>query len=82
MMLIQILPFIVKAHELRTKTKSELMSQLKELKEELQSLRIAQVTGGAPAKLAKISVVRKSIARVLTVINQITKSKVSLRYIC
>ena len=53
------------------------MSQLKELKEELQSLRIAQVTGGAPAKLAKISVVRKSIARVLTVINQITKSKVS-----
>jgi large subunit ribosomal protein L35e len=58
------------------------MSQLKELKEELQSLRIAQVTGGAPAKLAKISVVRKSIARVLTVINQITKSKVSLRYIC
>lgn len=81
-MLTQTHSFIVKAHELRTKTKSELMSQLKELKEELQSLRIAQVTGGAPAKLAKISVVRKSIARVLTVINQITKSKVSLRYIC
>lgn len=76
-MMTQTSSFIVKAHELRTKTKSELMSQLKELKEELQSLRIAQVTGGAPAKLAKISVVRKSIARVLTVINQITKSKVS-----
>jgi len=56
------------------------MSQLKELKEELQSLRIAQVTGGAPAKLAKISVVRKSIARVLTVINQITKSKLREKY--
>lgn len=66
----------VKAHELRTKTKSALTSQLKELKTELQSLRVAQVTGGAPAKLAKIGVVRKSIARVLTVTNQLTKAKV------
>lgn len=53
-----------------------MVNQLKDLKEELQSLRIAQVTGGAPAKLAKIGTVRKSIARVLTVTNQITKSKV------
>ena len=39
-------------------------------------LRVAQVTGGAPAKLAKIGGVRKNIARVLTVYNQLTKSKV------
>jgi ribosomal protein L29 len=64
------------AYELRTKTKSALVSQLKDLKGELQTLRIAQVTGGAPAKLAKIGTIRKSIARVLTVTNQITKSKV------
>ncbi|KAJ1426609.1 ribosomal L29 protein-domain-containing protein [Ochromonadaceae sp. CCMP2298] len=70
----------VKAYELRTKTKSALVSQLKDLKGELQTLRIAQVTGGAPAKLAKIGVIRKSIARVLTVTNQITKSKLREKY--
>ncbi len=66
----------IKAYELRNKTKSELVNQLHDLKNELQTLRIAQVTGGAPARLAKIGSVRKSIARVLTVTNQITKSKV------
>jgi large subunit ribosomal protein L35e len=66
----------VKAHELREKTKSDLMAQLSELKSELQGLRIAQVTGGAPAKLAKIKEVRKNVARVLTVINQTQKAKV------
>jgi ribosomal protein L29 len=35
-----------------------------------------QVTGGAPAKVAKIGVIRKNIARVLTVFNQLSKSKV------
>lgn len=38
-------------------------------------LRVAKVTGGAQSKLAKIKVVRKSIARVLTVYNQTQKSK-------
>lgn len=66
----------VKAHELRDKSKSELLSLLNELKGELASLRVAQVTGGAPAKLAKIKDVRKDIARVLTVANQTAKAKV------
>ena len=70
----------VRAHELREKSKTELVGQLTELKAELQTLRVAQVTGGAPAKLAKIKEVRKNIARVLTVANQIAKSKV--RYCC
>merc|ERR1711878_43448 len=55
----------------------ELLKQLDELKNELQTLRVAKVTGGAAAKLAKIYTVRKSVARVLTVINQ--KQKESLR---
>lgn len=38
--------------------------------QELSVLRVAKVTGGAANKLSKIKVVRKSIARVLTVINQ------------
>jgi large subunit ribosomal protein L35e len=37
---------------------------------------VSKVTGGAPSKLAKIKVVRKSIARVLTVFNQTQKAKV------
>merc|ERR1711885_32366 len=59
----------VKAHELRGKKKEELLRQLEELKTELQQLHVAKVTGGAPSELSKIKVVRKSIARVLTVIS-------------
>eukprot|EP00602_Paraphysomonas_sp_CaronLab_P006192 CAMPEP_0185024048 /NCGR_PEP_ID=MMETSP1103-20130426/6945_1 /TAXON_ID=36769 /ORGANISM="Paraphysomonas bandaiensis, Strain Caron Lab Isolate" /LENGTH=124 /DNA_ID=CAMNT_0027556893 /DNA_START=52 /DNA_END=426 /DNA_ORIENTATION=+ len=70
----------VKAHELRNKTKSELLKQLDDLKLELSQLRIAKVTGGAASKLAKIGVVRKSIARVLTVYNQTTKDKLREKY--
>merc|ERR1712212_427676 len=63
--------------ELRNKKKEELTKQLDELKQELASLRVAQVTGGAASKLSKIRVMRKSIARVLTVTNQ--KQKAELR---
>lgn len=59
----------LKAHELRVKSKDELMKQLEELKTELSQLRVHKVTGGTASKLSKIKVVRKSIARVLTVIS-------------
>ena len=55
-------------------TRAFLILQLKDLKQELAALRVAKVTGGAPNKLSKIKVVRKSIARVLTVINQNQKA--------
>jgi len=61
----------LKAHELRSKKRDELLKQLDDLKNELSQLRVNKVSGqGGPSKLAKISVVRKSIARVLTVIRQ------------
>ncbi|EKX52404.1 large subunit ribosomal protein L35e_1, cytoplasmic [Guillardia theta CCMP2712] len=66
----------VKAHELRGKSREELLRQLDELKTELQQLRVAKVTGGAASKLSKIKVVRKSIARVLTVYNQNKKQAI------
>ena len=44
----------IKVHELRQKTKVELLSQLKDLKAELALLRVAKVTGGAPNKLSKM----------------------------
>ena len=62
-----VIPVGIKAHELRSKSKQELLNQLKEFKSELGGLRVAKVTGGAPNKLSKIKIVRKSIARVLTV---------------
>ena len=44
----------IKVHELRQKTKAELLNQLKDLKGELSLLRVAKVTGGAPNKLSKM----------------------------
>jgi ribosomal protein L29 len=60
----------VKAHELRGKSKQELLDELKQQKSDLSALRVAKVTGGAPNKLSKIKSVRKNIARVLTVFRQ------------
>merc|ERR1712130_109529 len=54
--------------------KPELLSTLADLKNELSQLRVAKVSGqGGPSKLAKIKVIKKSIARVLTVITEITR---------
>jgi large subunit ribosomal protein L35e len=70
----------VRAHELRGKSKPELLAQLTELKKELQGLRVAKVTGGAASKMGKIRVVRKSIARVLTVYNQTQKAALKTEF--
>lgn len=64
----------IKVYDLRNKREQDLERQLIELKTELAQLRVAKVTGGAASKLAKIKVVRKSIARVLTVSNQAKKA--------
>uniref|UniRef100_A0A2I3H0M8 Large ribosomal subunit protein uL29 n=1 Tax=Nomascus leucogenys TaxID=61853 RepID=A0A2I3H0M8_NOMLE len=69
----------IKARDLRGK-KKELLKQLDDLKVELSQLRVAKVTGGAAFKLSKIRVVRKSIARVLTVINQTQKENLRKSY--
>lgn len=53
---------------------------LQGLKKELAELRTAQVTNGAAAKLNKINIVRKSIARLLTVMNQTAKSNIRAKY--
>jgi large subunit ribosomal protein L35e len=59
----------VKAHELRSLSKAELESKLVDLKKELGALAVQKVAVGASAKLTRIHDLRKSIARVLTVIN-------------
>jgi large subunit ribosomal protein L35e len=70
---------------LRSKKKDELLKQLEDLKNELWQLRVAKVSGGAASKLSQIRVVRKSIARVLTVYNQnqkeaLRKASAGLKY--
>merc|ERR1719348_1689765 len=70
----------IKAHELRGKKREELEDQLKQLKQELSQLRVAKVTGGQASKLCKIRVVRKGIARVLTVMNETQKENLRKFY--
>ncbi|CBY09041.1 unnamed protein product [Oikopleura dioica] len=71
----------VKASDLRGKPKAELTAKLNEAKQELNSLRVAKVSGsGAASKLAKIRVVRKAIAQTLNVINQTQKSEIRKLY--
>eukprot|EP00211_Chloroparvula_japonica_P012279 CAMPEP_0119132766 /NCGR_PEP_ID=MMETSP1310-20130426/12273_1 /TAXON_ID=464262 /ORGANISM="Genus nov. species nov., Strain RCC2339" /LENGTH=123 /DNA_ID=CAMNT_0007123419 /DNA_START=72 /DNA_END=443 /DNA_ORIENTATION=+ len=65
----------VKAIELRGKKKAELESQLLELQKELAQLRVGKVTGNNPGKLAQIKVIRKSIARVKTVMTQTQRAQ-------
>lgn len=59
----------VKADELRDFTELELQDKLKDLKEELFNLRFQAVTGNLENKM-RIGQVRKSIARVQTVLRE------------
>ncbi|KAJ6235768.1 gtp-binding protein rho5 [Anaeramoeba flamelloides] len=64
----------LKVRELREKNREELNKQLEELKTELWQLRVNKVSSSNASKLPKIKLVRKDIARVLTVINQKRKA--------
>ncbi|KAG8533276.1 60S ribosomal protein L35 [Bacidia gigantensis] len=70
----------VKAGGLWGKSKDDLKKQLVDLKTELGQLRTQKITGGAQSKLNKIHDIRKSIARVLTIINHNQRSQLRLFY--
>lgn len=67
----------VKVAELRTKSKEELEQQLLELKQELAALKVQKLTRPA---VPQIGVVRKDIARVLTVIRAAQKDNLRAFY--
>ncbi|VUC36021.1 unnamed protein product [Clonostachys rosea] len=69
----------VKAVQLWDKSKDDLTKQLGELKTELGQLRIQKVASSG-SKLNKIHDLRKSIARVLTVINAKQRAQLRLFY--
>ncbi|PYH59143.1 60S ribosomal uL29 domain-containing protein, partial [Aspergillus niger CBS 101883] len=70
----------VKAGQLWGKSKDDLTKQLEELKTELSQLRVQKIAGGASSKTHRIHDVRKSIARVLTVINANQRAQLRLFY--
>ncbi|KAH8675842.1 ribosomal L29 protein-domain-containing protein [Xylariales sp. PMI_506] len=69
----------VKASALWSKNKDDLLKQLGELKTELGQLRIQKITSSG-SKLNRIHDLRKSIARVLTVINLKQRTQLRLFY--
>ncbi|MCS7201524.1 MAG: 50S ribosomal protein L29 [Dictyoglomus sp.] len=60
---------MVKARELREKTNDELKEELKKLRHELFNLRFQLKTGGL-TNPHRIKLVRKDIARILTVLRE------------
>ena len=59
-----------KPFRLRNRTVEDLRKSLSEHRSELASLRVNKVASGVASKLAKIKIVRKAVARHLTIINQ------------
>ncbi|KAI6191656.1 50S ribosomal protein L29 [Aphelenchoides bicaudatus] len=70
----------VKTRDLRSKKKEELSQLLEEQKNELASILVSKVTAGPSSKLSKIRVIRKNIARILTVVNQAQRENLRKLY--
>ncbi|CAG8476931.1 29394_t:CDS:2, partial [Racocetra persica] len=70
----------VKVFELRSKNKDGLLKQLEELKQELATLKVQKIAGGNASKLTKLCEVRKSIAKVKTVISQNQRDNLRVFY--
>merc|ERR1712088_1226119 len=70
----------MRVSEIRGQSKDELTKKLTELRQELATLNVAKVTAQSASKLGKINVVRKQIAKVLTVINQARKAELQKFY--
>ena len=70
------MPKDTSAAEYRKKNNTELLADLKKLRDELQTIRFTKVTGTAVSKLSKIKGLRKQIARILTIIRENKKQEV------
>jgi len=66
----------LRVFKLRDSKDDDLFKELDDYKKELSSLRIAKIAGGTASKLGRIKLVRKAIAKFLTVINQKNRDKV------
>ena len=64
------------ASDYRKKENKDLLTDLKKLREELQTIRFTKQSGTAVSKLSKIKTLRKQIARVLTILRENKKEEV------
>merc|ERR1711874_122625 len=69
-----------KPFKLREKNVDDLVTSVDELQRELSTLKANKVTSGVASKVAKIRVVRKAIARTLTMINDKKRTQVKDAY--
>ena len=65
----------LRMRDLLSKKKKDLDAQVQELKVELNSLKVAKVTGGTASKVGKIRLFRKNVARVLTALSHKARDK-------
>lgn len=65
----------MKANQLRTQTSDQLKSELQELYREQFNLRMQKMEQGATARHAQFKHVRRSIARVKTILTEKTASE-------
>lgn len=65
----------LRMQDMLPKKTKDLQAQVQELKVELNSLKVAKVTGGTASKVGKIRLFRKNIARVLTAISHKARDK-------
>ncbi|NHW44661.1 MAG: 50S ribosomal protein L29 [Candidatus Verstraetearchaeota archaeon] len=65
---------ILKVKDIRKMSSEERLAKLRELKAELLRLRVQQASGAPLENPGKIRVIKKTIARILTVINEERKS--------
>ena len=61
-------------HKIRESDAEGIRANIEKLKDELRNLRNSKAASGSATKLAKIKVVRKNIARNLTILNQKERS--------
>ena len=66
----------ISAKTYRKKNNTELLADLKKLREDLQQIRFTKVSGTAVSKLSKIKTLRKEISRVLTILRESKKNEV------
>ncbi|KAL0488290.1 ribosomal protein L35 [Acrasis kona] len=69
-----------KAYELRKLNRDDLQKELDNYKEELYTLRVSKVASGNQNSLLNISKIRKSIARVHTILTERQKAEVNKLY--
>ena len=70
----------LKIADARGKQKDALLKALKECKTELSTLRVAKQSSAAASKVGKIRVLRKNVARILTVLSQKERDTVRALY--